>query len=240
MNKYQALLSKKRVWTPVKPERFILPDEAREAVGRCLSLRFLELPVGEFIRDAGKGDLPQLEGVKELLLSNIVDEERHDLALNYIAEVSGISADYEAEAHRIVKAWIERPEHPVLKALVLERSVFFVILPLFRFLGGPGLRTTSADVSRDETVHVAANSAVCKDLGLRVTPELDKLRKATVSWMTQGLINKSNEKWYDRNFWMDQSDSLLYTGKAEGLIETKRARMPAFFEMSNSDLPSYA
>jgi hypothetical protein len=75
---------------------------------------------------------------------------------------------------------------------------------------------------------------------LRVTPELDKLRKATVSWMTQGLINKSDEKWYDRNFWMDQSDSLLYTGKAEGLIETKRARMPAFFEMSNSDLPSYA
>ena len=55
MNKYQALLSKKRVWTPVKPERFTLPDEAREAVGRCLSLRFLELPVGEFIRDAGKG-----------------------------------------------------------------------------------------------------------------------------------------------------------------------------------------
>ena len=73
-------------------------------------------------------------------------------------------------------------------------------------------------------------SAVCRDLGLQVTPELDKLRKATVSWMTQGLINKSNEKWYDRNFWMDQSDSLLYTGKAEGLIETKRARMPAFLK----------
>jgi hypothetical protein len=53
-------------------------------------------------------------------------------------------------------------------------------------------------------------------------------------------LGKSDDKYLDRQFWLDQSDSLMYAGKAEGLIETQRARMPAFFEMSNSDLPSYA
>jgi hypothetical protein len=39
---------------------------------------------------------------------------------------------------------------------------------------------------------------------------------------------------------LDQSDNLMYAGKTEGLVDTKRARVPAFFETSNSDLPSYA
>jgi hypothetical protein len=53
-------------------------------------------------------------------------------------------------------------------------------------------------------------------------------------------LGKSDNKYLDKQFWLDQSDSLMYSGKAEGLIETQRARMPAFFETSNSDLPSYA
>ena len=32
----------------------------------------------------------------------------------------------------------------------------------------------------------------------------------------------------------------MYQGKAEGLSETQRARMPAFFEHSNVNLPQYA
>jgi hypothetical protein len=122
---------------------------------------------------------------------------------------------------------------------VAERSIFFVILPFFRFNGDAGLRTISADISRDEQVHVATNSLVCRELGLTVSPSLDRLRKATINWVMQPL-GKSDDKYLDRQFWLDQSDSLMYAGKAEGLIETQRARMPAFFEMSNSDLPSYA
>jgi hypothetical protein len=91
----------------------------------------------------------------------------------------------------------------------------------------------------DEQVHVATNSLVCRELGLTVSPSLDRLRKATINWVMQPL-GKSDDKYLDRQFWIDQSDSLMYAGKAEGLIETQRARMPAFFEMSNSDLPSYA
>ena len=67
--------------------------------------------------------------------------------------------------------------------MVAERSIFFVILPMFRFLGDVGLRTVSADISRDEQIHVATNSLVCRELGLNHSNSLDKLRKATASWL---------------------------------------------------------
>jgi hypothetical protein len=53
-------------------------------------------------------------------------------------------------------------------------------------------------------------------------------------------LKKSENKYLDKQFWLDQSDSLMYAGKAEGLIETQRARMPAFFEHANPNLPQYA
>jgi hypothetical protein len=123
--------------------------------------------------------------------------------------------------------------------MVAERAIFFVLLPFFRFNGDAGLRTVSADISRDEQVHVATNSLVCRELGLTVSPSLDKLRKATINWVMQPL-GKSTDIYLDKKFWLDQSDSLMYSGKAEGLIETQRARMPAFFEHANPNLPQYA
>jgi hypothetical protein len=195
------------------------------------------LPVGDFIQDACSNEIP--EASRALLESNVKDEIRHDLALGYITNALGVDEQAEKEAFRLRQAWIEHPDHPVLKAMVAERAIFFVLLPFFRFNGDAGLRTVSADISRDEQVHVAANSLVCRELGLSVSPSLDKLRKATVNWVMQPL-GSSDNKYLDRQFWLDQSDSLMYSGKAEGLIETQRARMPAFFETSNSDLPSYA
>ena len=49
---------------------------------RALALRCLEIPVGDFISDAMKGDLPDIEGCKELLESNVKDEINHDIALD--------------------------------------------------------------------------------------------------------------------------------------------------------------
>jgi hypothetical protein len=95
------------------------------------------------------------------------------------------------------------------------------------------------DDNKLEQIHVAANSLVCRELGLVVSPSLDKLRKATINWVMQPL-GKSSNKYLDKQFWLDQSDSLMYSGKAEGLLETQRARMPAFFEHNNVDLPQYA
>ena len=123
--------------------------------------------------------------------------------------------------------------------MVAERAVFFVLLPFLRFNGDAGMRTVSADISRDEQVHVGSNSIVCKELGLEPSQSLDKLRKATMSWILQPLGINTN-KYLDKKFWLDSSDRLMYEGKAPQLSDTRSARSLAFFEHSNVNLPSYA
>ena len=237
---YIHLHQRKRTWTPVQVTAGSLLDGGEEVVQRALALRCLEIPVGDFISEAMKGDLPDVKGCKELLESNVTDEVNHDIALDFAAQAHGVSPRFEKEAERIKKAWLELDRHPVLKAVVLERSVFFVLLPIFRFLGDTGLRTTSADISRDEQIHVATNSLVCAELGLRPSPSLDKLRKATINWVMQPLGKNTDVRYLDKKFWLDSSDNLMYQGKAPNFAETKSARMPAFFEHSNVNLPQYA
>ena len=237
---YLHLHERKRTWTPVQVSAGTLLNGGEDVIKRALALRSLEIPVGDFISDAMKGDLPDIEGCKELLLSNVKDEINHDIALNYAAAAHGVSPQAEAEAKKITQAWLELDRHPVLKAVVLERSVFFVLLPIFRYLGDTGLRTTSADISRDEQVHVAANTLVCQALGLPFDKQLDSLRRATVAWMLQSLPAESEDKHLSQNFWMSCSDGLYYKGKAAGLSDTRSARMPSFFETNNVDLPQYA
>ena len=237
MNPYQKLFNRKRKWTPVQTTAGRLVEGSEEAIFRALALRHMELPVGDFINDALKNEVPELS--RDLLRSNIQDEVNHDLALGYIAQALGTDPSAEAEALRLRDAWTAHPDHTVLKAMVAERAIFFVLLPFFRFNGDAGLRTVSADISRDEQVHVATNSLVCRELDLTVSTSLDRLRKATIAWVMQPL-KKSENKYLDKQFWLDQSDSLMYAGKAEGLIDTQRARMPAFFEHANPNLPQYA
>jgi len=124
--------------------------------------------------------------------------------------------------------------------LVAERAIFFVLLPFFRFNGDAGLRTVSADISRDEQVHVSTNTLVCTEMGLTSSPSLDKLRKATINWVMEPLKVGASSKYLDKKFWLDSSDNLMYQGKAPELSDTKRARMPAFFEHANPNLPQYA
>jgi len=237
---YIHLHERKRTWTPVQVDAGRLLDGGEEVIQRALALRCLEIPVGNFIQDAMKGDLPDIKGCKELLESNVQDEIKHDIALNYAAEVHKVPTKFEKEAAHICKTWLELDRHPVLKAVVLERSVFFVLLPIFRFLGDTGLRTTSADISRDEQTHVAANTLVCEALGLKSDKTINNLRRATIAWCLQSLKGESDHKHLSGNFWLASSDSLYTRGKAEGLIETRASRMPAFFETSSVNLPQYA
>lgn len=236
MNPYQKLLTRKRKWSPVQTTAGKLVEGAEETIFRALAMRHMELPVGDFI-EASLSEIPVLS--QDLLRSNIKDEENHDLALSYIASALGVDPKAEEEAKRIRDAWIAHPDHTVLKALVAERALFFVLLPFFRFNGDAGLRTVSADISRDEQVHVAANSLVCRELGYEPSPSLDKLRKATINWVMTPL-KSSTSKYLDKKFWLDASDRLMYEGKAPELSDTKRARMPAFFEHANQNLPQYA
>jgi len=194
--------------------------------------------VGDFITDALTTDVPTL--ARELLLSNVKDEENHDLALSYIADAYGTDPSAEREAMALREAWTSHPDHTILKAMVAERAVFFVLLPFLRAHGDAGMRTISADVSRDEQVHVSCNSLVCRELNLTYSPSLDKLRKATINWVMQPLGINTDDKKLDKKFWLRASDQLMYQGKAPELSFTKSARMPAFFEHSNVNLPSYA
>jgi hypothetical protein len=180
MNPYDKLLNRKRTWQPVQTEAGKVKEGAEETIYRALAIRHMELPVGDFIKDALKNDVP--EAARNLLLSNIqdeekhdlalgyIDEEKHDLALGYIANSLGVDETAEAEALKLRDAWNAHPDHTILKAMVAERAIFFVLLPFFRFNGDAGLRTVSADISRDEQVHVACNSLVSRELGLTISP----------------------------------------------------------------------
>jgi hypothetical protein len=238
MNPYQKLLERKRKWTPVQTTAGEVTPGTEEAIYRVLAMRHMELPVGDFITDALNNDVPEM--ARELLLSNVKDEENHDLALSYITNSYGVDETAEKEGLALRQAWTSHPDHTILKAMVAERAIFFVLLPFLRAHGDAGMRTVSADISRDEQVHVAANSIVCRELGLSASPSLDKLRKATINWVMQPLgVNTTNKK-LDKKFWLRASDQLMYQGKAPELSYTKSSRMPAFFEHSNVNLPQYA
>ena len=235
---YVKLIQRKRTWTPVQPTKGEVKYGAEETIKRALAIRHMELPVGEFITQGLERTVPT--AARTLLESNVKDEIKHDLALGYIVDAHGADSQSEAEAIKLRDAWIAHPDHTITKALVAERAIFFVLLPFFRFNGDAALRTVSADISRDEQIHVGTNSLVCTELGLSASPSLDKLRKATINWVLQPLGINTTDKYLDKKFWLDTSDRLMYEGKAPELSATRSARMPAFFEHANTNLPKYA
>ena len=235
---YQKLIDRRRTWTPVQTTKGELKSGSEETIRRALAIRHMELPVGNFIQEGLEKTVP--EHARTLLELNVQDELKHDLALGYVAKALGTDPTAEAEAHRLRVAWESHPDHTITKALVAERAIFFVLLPFLRFNGDAGTRTVSADISRDEQIHVATNSLVCHELGLSSSQSLDKLRKATINWILQPLGTNTYDRYLDKKFWLDASDRLMYEGKAPEFSETKAARMPAFFEHSNVNLPQYA
>lgn len=214
-------------------------EGAEDALMKALALRHLEIPVKELLEEGLQRELPDTPGLVETLRSNQEDEDRHLIALNYVADVHGTDEKAEREVLNILKAWNEHPAHPILKAGIMERSVFFVALPFFRQVGDLGMRTVSQDISRDERVHTAVNAMVSKELGEEESHSLDKLRAATVAWLFDDLGTSSNQ-WLDKDFWLRQSRNLFWTGKAPEMATTRRSRAIAFFESANNSLPMYS
>jgi len=235
---YLQMIAKKRPWQAVPVSKGKLKEGGEDTIYSLLALRHLELPVKDFLEQGLARDLPSTPGVVEALRHNQEDEQRHDEALNYVTAAHGTNDKAEKEIKNILKAWQEHPAHPILKAAILERSIFFVALPFFRFNGDIGIRTVAADISRDEITHVGVHSLVATELEEKAGESLNKLRRATALWAFDGLKG-SNDKWLDKDFWLRQSDNLFEKGKAEELNDTQRSRMPAFFEAANNDLPSY-
>ena len=146
---YHKLLDRKRKWSPVQTTAGKLREGSEETILRALAVRHMELPVGDWIKEALKREVPPY--ARELLASNVEDEENHDLALGYIANAHNVDPEStaEKEAIKLREAWIAHPDHTILKALVAERAIFFVLLPFFRANGDAGIRNCSADISRD-------------------------------------------------------------------------------------------
>ncbi|NBU93981.1 MAG: ferritin-like domain-containing protein [Actinobacteria bacterium] len=211
---------------------------AEATLYKALALRHIELPVKDLLEQGLQRDLPSTPGIVEALHSNQKDEERHDEALNYVAQAYGINAKAESEVMNILKVWMEHPAHPIHKVAIIERSVFFVALPFFRFNGNIGMRTVSADISRDEQVHCGVHGLVAKELNQKDSESLNKLRAATAAWLFDDL-GKSDDKWLDKDAWMNRSKRLFWEGKAPDMVESRASRMISFFESSNVNLPSY-
>lgn len=235
---YLSAVARKRPWQAVPVTQGSLVPGAEETIFRALAIRHLELPVKDMLLQGLERDLPDSPGLVASIESNILDEERHDLALNYVAEAHGIDEKAEQEALRIRQAWIDHPAHPIAKVAVLERSLFFTILPFFRFNGDKGLRTVASDISRDEICHAFCHTKICEEVGEKYGESLNKLRKMTALWIYDKL-GKSSNKYLDKDFWLRQSDSLFVSGKAPELNETRASTMPCFFESNALNLPSY-
>lgn len=233
---YDKITASKRKWSPTQVTAGTLDPKLIGTIHRCLSLRHLELPVRDLLAAGLKQDLPNTPGVVEALQSNMADEDRHDKALNFVVDAHGSDPECEAYGLRLRDALMAHPDHPILKAAILERSVFFVLLPFLRFAGDIGIRTTAADISRDEQAHVAGHHMVATELRLKPSPSLNALRKGVVGYMFDLL---DGEGMMGKDFWIKASDNLYARGKATEFASTRSARMPAFFEASNRDLPSY-
>lgn len=241
---YTQLDQRRRAWEPAIGSKEAVAPGAIPTLTRCLAARCLEIPVGQWVADGINRELKNLspEAIS-LLQKNQADELKHDQVLTSAALTYDLlNPRIEAEANTIAQTWIDHPDHPIVKAAVLESSVFFVVLPILRLLGNTGLRTVSFDISNDETIHTATNRAVAKQLGYTMpTPSkitsLDLLRQQTIDWLLTDLVGPG--KWYNRSTWRSSSDSLLYSGKAPNLVETKRARLIAPYEVDNRVIPKY-
>jgi hypothetical protein len=154
---YLSTIAKKSPWQAVAVDRGPVLEGAEETLLKVLALRHLEIPVKELLDEGMQRELPSTPGIVEALRSNQDDEDRHLEALNYVAAAHGTDEKAEREIMNILKTWNEHPAHPILKAGILERSIFFVALPFFRQTGDVGMRTVSQDISKDERVHTVAN-----------------------------------------------------------------------------------
>lgn len=235
---YFSAVARKRPWQAVPVTKGSVTPGSEETIFRALAIRHLELPVKDMLLQGLERDLPDSPGLLESIYSNIQDEERHDEALNYVAAAHGTDEQAEREALHIRQAWADHPAHPIAKVATLERSLFFTILPFFRFNGDKGLRTVASDISRDEICHSFCNTKIAQECGEEHNNSLNKLRKMTALWIYDKLGSSPN-KYLDKDFWLRQSDSLYLSGKAPELQATRASTMPCFFESNSLNLPQY-
>lgn len=213
--------------------------QCEDVISRIVALGLhCEIPVGDFVQQAGKGDLPDDPILPVLLRSHVADEAQHDLGFRLIKKVYPVSATHLAEAQAIAKEWQSLDMHPIVLAAALEVGVFLASLGGMRLFGGSSLSHVAAQIAMDEFRHVAVNMAVMLGLGLEFTTKILKLIEETVSYLFQNLSIPESETGMtvDREFFLRASRELIETGHAadlDNLILYTNHYVP--FEMSNDE-----
>lgn len=240
---YVKQYNRRRSWEviDVDPNQKINP-EVKRTLQKALAVSALELPVADFIYDEINKNPDKIEPpLRTLLLANAEDEVKHDQALNNLKKILKPLPEDVDFMERVVKEAEKQADimSPITVAGALEVSVFFVVLPMYRFLGSSAFRTVANDISNDENIHVATNVNLANDWGYKRRPSLNNLRKDIMHWLTLDLPVKHENKFMSRDHWIKASNNLYKNGKSEELADTRRSVMPSFFEKSNKDLPIY-
>ena len=237
---YKAWVDRKSQWRPAgyAPQSIPKPPSlTHRAIEKCLALALeLEVPVGLYALEASKREFTPDQ--RWALLDNASDEINHYNALSNWERsyTPGIPPAYLTEARAIRDTLQAIPEHEILKAGYVELGIFFVVLSILRKFGGTSLKTLSADISRDEAQHVLVNWAVIDDQAIPYsTSVLNRFRRDVIAWLTSDIKSRD----LGQPFWLEQSDRLIATRKADGLAFTQHGLYMSFFEISNKTMASY-
>lgn len=214
--------------------------ECEPAIARIIALGLCcEIPVGEFVRDAGKRDLPSDPILPVLLRSHVADEAAHDLGFRLAAQKYPPSSQWRTEAESIALTWQSFDIHPIVPAAALEVGVFLASLGAMRLFGGNSLSQMAAQIAKDEYRHVAVNMAIMRGLRLEFTTTILDAIDETVSWIFADLNIPESQTgvMVDREFFRRASRELITTGTASDLDDlTNYTNHTLPFEVSNKSL----
>jgi hypothetical protein len=209
-------------------------------LSRILALGLkLELPVGEFIAEASKNDLPAAPTLAKLLKTNIADEAAHYRGFELARESYNVAPMDLVEAQVITAEWQSINCHAIEAAQALETGVFLATLGFLRLAGGKSLCNMAGQIARDEYRHVATNRGILAALGYPLMPDFWSVVQDSLAWVFEGLnIPKSKTGMkVDSDFFIKSGKSLLQTGEArqlDDLVGFVHHNLP--FEISNSEL----
>ena len=240
MFNWERVESRRQSWEPndPKPMSESVAPEVAQCLSRCLALTELEPAVAIFVREGlDRGDKNKIgsDAINTLEL-NILDEEKHEIALNR-AKLATINyqPEHETEAKVVVQAWKDLSDNPIVTTAVLEQSCFMLMLVLYSRFGGGSMRITSNDISSDEQRHAASNRAVSMLLGVKPSKAMLKLREDTVAWFSEGLDYQG----FTQERMLRNSLKLLKAGKTD-FTETAEGIVYAPFEISGGQKSAYA
>jgi hypothetical protein len=227
--------SKRRMpdWQPrpaAAPSHAPIEEKWKQVLWRCLDFVDLELQVKDWVIQTSNKELKANEyeaaAIKENLLRNSKDEEKHDKVLRYLRSYYNHPSPSQ-QAHLLIDRWMKLEDHPITAAYGLECGVFFTILPLLIKRGDVYAATVGQWINDDERVHVETNLSIMKHLGLKLTKPLLHLIYDTNYFLFEPLGKEEAINQAER------AVKRTLSGKDPQMLEESLPTTLAFFEQHN-------